>query len=109
MSENGRVVQTIFTPGSHSTSTGFITNGDLVILNNTVPEQYNVVFECQHGKFVLQGYLGSNAHRMWGNLKEGEEVTITYREMFYDSKRAGVNTRTVVYYDFIDAVPRRAR
>lgn len=68
----------------------------------TVEDQYAVVFECQHGKFIIES-LGkdSKACLLWKKLKPGDLTKIRYKEVFQVIPAEG--TRQVVEYEFIDA------
>lgn len=126
LQEQGRVLQTTFLMGS-STSTTTQTprynktiaksgwDDPLGMHNKTIEvpstnsttsvitqDQFAVVFECQHGKFVIES-LGkeSVAHKLWMKLKEGSAVTIRYKEVF--RVVPATNERKLSKYDFIDA------
>jgi hypothetical protein len=82
--------KTIEIPPTHSSSTV------------TVEDQFAVVFECQHGKFIIES-LGreSRAALLWKKLKQGDSVNIRYKEVFRvvpDSRE-----RKLVKIEFIDA------
>lgn len=68
----------------------------------TVEDQFAVVFECQHGKFLIES-LGkeSVAHKLWMKLKQGDPVTIRYKEVY--RVVPANNTRELVKYEFVDA------
>lgn len=97
LTEQGRVDQTVYAPRSHSSGTSVGMDGKVGFVSVSTPEQYAVVFQCEHGKFVLEGT--QNAERMWRSLSEGDSVTIVYREGF----RGDGDERRLVDYDFIDA------
>jgi len=67
-----------------------------------VEDQFAVVFECQHGKFIIED-LGkeSRAGQLWKKLKQGDPVTIKYTEVYRIVP--ATNEKTLVKYDFIDA------
>ncbi len=68
----------------------------------TVEDQFAVVFECQHGKFVIES-LGqeSKAGFLWKKLKQGDSVEIRYNEVFRVVPATG--DRKMVRYEFVDA------
>lgn len=82
--------KTVVVPSTNSTT------------NVTIQDQFAVVFECQHGKFVIES-LGkeSIAHKLWMKLKQGSAVNIRYKEVF--RVVPATNERKLVKYDFIDA------
>ena len=114
--EGARVAQTIYVPESngHGSSTGYqFGEGGGVIISSTsvhVPAKYAVVFECQHGKFIIEGE-DEKYKNLWKKLKDNQTVDVEYKEI-YDIKceYKGDNDRTVlerklVKYDFLDANP----
>ncbi len=87
--------KTVNVPGTSATSTV------------KIEDQFAVVFECQHGKFLIED-LGrdSRAGKLWKKLKQGDEVKIRYKEIFHVIPAE--NKKTVVSYEFIDADPTKA-
>lgn len=70
----------------------------------TVPATYGVIFECEHGKFVIDS--AANGERLWKKLKKGQRVIIHYREMYRVRYKEGREIwRDLCDYDFLDAVP----
>lgn len=69
-----------------------------------VEDQFAIVFECQHGKFLIED-LGreSRAGNLWKKLKQGNEVKIRYKEVYYVVPAD--KTRTLRRYEFVDADP----
>jgi hypothetical protein len=82
--------KTVTVPATNSTSTV------------TIQDQFAVVFECQHGKFLIES-LGkeSRAAQLWKKLKQGNEVKIRYKEVFYVVP--ATSRRELVRYEFVDA------
>lgn len=68
----------------------------------TVTDQFAVVFECQHGKFLIED-LGreSRAGKLWKKLKQGDKVKILYKEVYYVVPAEG--TKELRRFEFIDA------
>lgn len=123
--EDGIVSTTVYTPSSHSTTVGMTalkTGGfgmdyggnmgirlgsGLQISSVTVPEKFSVVFQCTHGKFVVEDKT------VYEKLKnhEGKSVDISYYEMYQTSfkKENGkwnLEKRVLIDYDFVNAVPK---
>lgn len=67
-----------------------------------VEDQFAVVFECQHGKFLIED-LGrdSRAGSLWKKLKQGDKVKIQYKEVYYVVPADG--TKKLHRFEFIDA------
>lgn len=102
MQEPGRVEQAMYFPGGTATGTGVsMTDGSVVVTSADIADRYAIVFSCPHGKFALKPE-GENAKRMFAHLKQGDSVTITYREVTHvrDGKRE------LYKLDFISALPR---
>ena len=90
--EPATVVDLPFVPAGHGSGSGFTSKGSVVFTSVSIPARYAVVFECEHGRFVVQG---ENQRALWSRLKVGQRVTVRYREVFEDGK--------VVDLDFLDA------
>lgn len=104
LTEKGTVSETIYTPSSHGTGMGWSFGGKNgpkpVVTSISVPSKYAIVFECAHGKFVVENEGdGSKAHGLWKRLKKGQEVTIKYREVYVVTE----TERHLKDYDFVDA------
>lgn len=68
-----------------------------------VEERYAVVFQCQHGKFIIQNDQ-KQAKELWNQLKQGQEVTVSYKEEFETTYDDGKPiARKLLKYDFLDA------
>lgn len=80
LSEPGRVVDLPYVPAGHGSGsgTGFSTSGDITFSSSSIdiPARYAIVFECQHGRFVVE-----NQPELWKSLHVGEEVDIHYYEI----------------------------
>lgn len=100
LTEPGMVYDTAFVPKGHGSDTavGFDLDGELTItpVSVTIPARYAIVFQCQHGKFVIDGTKGEE---MYKRLSRGDHVLIRYREVFEVSD--GVTNQ--VDLDFVDA------
>lgn len=100
LTEPAKVLQLCYSPGSHGTGVGLTTGGDIAVVPVTVEPSWAVVFECQHGRFVIEDVgRDSRAHRLWGRLKEGQSVSVRYREVYSVSK----GVKTFSKYRFVDA------
>ncbi len=119
--EEARVVDVVYTPPRHGSGSGigptidFSGNIGISItdVDVEIPPAYAVVFECQHGKFISQG-TDETHKKLWDKLKEGQRVEVTYRELFdsvYEDPdkddKPDLVKRTLVGYDFLDAVPQQ--
>jgi hypothetical protein len=102
LTEQAAVLDVIYQPSQHGggMGVGMSMSGNMVVTSNSVdiPAKYAVVFECQHGKFIIEG-TGEKHKALWQRLKAGQRVTVTYREQW----RVDDKTRTLVKYDFLDA------
>jgi len=67
-----------------------------------VEDQFAIVFECQHGKFLIED-LGrdSRAGNLWKKLKQDDKVKIRYKEIYYVVPADG--TKKLRRFEFIDA------
>lgn len=81
LTESARVVDLLYVPSGHGGGggVGFTTGGNAVFtsVDVDIPARYAIVFQCQHGRFVIE-----NHYALWQKLKIGEDVTITYQEVF---------------------------
>lgn len=70
-----------------------------------VEDQFAIVFECQHGKFLIED-LGkdSRAAKLWKKLKQGDNVKIRYKEIFMVVPAEGTK-RSLGRFEFVDADP----
>lgn len=68
----------------------------------TVQDHFAVVFECQHGKFIIES-LGkeSTAGLLWKKLKQNDPVDIRYKEVYYVVPAD--ESRKLRRFEFIDA------
>ncbi len=119
--ETAVVVDLVYTPSTHETvlepslagrglgiglsgGIGLRIGNGLQITDVEVPPEYAVVFQCQHGKFIVQ-------HKeVYDKLleHEGDTVDVAYQEVYrevYESKdgKDTVLSRTLTMYDFLDA------
>lgn len=100
LSEKAKVLQLCYNPGAHGSGVGITSGGDMAVTSVAVSPSWAIVFECGHGRFVVEDSgQGSRSHELWKRLKEGQEVTVTYHEKYIE--RDG--QRQVVGYKFIDA------
>jgi hypothetical protein len=103
--EDAIVVDTVYTPATHGfgVGVGVAPNGDTVVTPVSVDTSpvYAVVFQCQHGKFIIES--SKEAYRLFQTLKRDQHVDVTYREI-YAIKDDG---RHLIGYDFIAATPKR--
>lgn len=114
LTETATVVDLVYTPRRHGSGdgVGLTTGGDLAFTSTsvTVPERYAVVFQCQHGKFIIENDQ-EQTKALWNRLKEGQEVTVTYREVYRLTYMVKDGQRTPLHrelkdYDFINATPK---
>lgn len=101
--EPATVVDVVYTPSNHGSGLGLdmTGKGGISLVEVDVAEKYAVVFECQHGKFIVQGEKGSNAYKQWTKLKTGQNVIVSYQEK-YEKDDEKVK---LVGYHFLDASP----
>jgi hypothetical protein len=121
--EDAVIVGVVYTPSRHDSQVGLTAiktgptgidyggnlgirvNGGLQISSVEVPEQFAVVFSCQHGQFII------TRKEVYEKLKDhkGRTVDVAYREIYrttYERKKDGekqVVARELVGYDFLDA------
>lgn len=107
LTEPATVVDLVFSPSRHGSGVGptIDLTGEggigIAITSVSIPERYAVVFQCPHGKFIIQS---EKAKELWKRLKVGQEVTVTYKEKYrttYEDEK--VVSRILVKYDFLDA------
>lgn len=87
--EDGVIAETVYTPSRHGSASGMGPTIDMdgnvgVAFTHTtinIPEKYAVVFKCQHGKFIIQG-PDLRHKELWQRFMPGQEVDITYKEIF---------------------------
>jgi hypothetical protein len=122
--EDAKVEDVVFTPSRHGDGSGFGIgptidfDGNLGIafssssVDVNIPEKYAVVFECQHGKFIVQG-TGAKHKELWSRLHEGELVDVSYREVYkrqYIERKGGaleqLGRPILKDYWFLDAQPK---
>ena len=106
------VVTAAFTPFSHGVELMPIydlVSGELSLdlVESSIPKRFSVVFQCQHGQFVIDG---EPVYRAMLPLV-GKEVSIAYREEYRvvykendNGERVAVE-RTLIDYDFLYAKP----
>ena len=98
--EPARVVDLPFVPAGHGFGNGVAVNSDSegnlnvspTFTSIDIPARYAVVFECQHGRFVIEG---DHAQAIWNRFHVGDSVTVHYRTRIDDGKAVGL--------DFLDA------
>jgi len=94
LTEPGVVVDLPYVPSGHGSGMGVSMKGSAVISSVEIPARYAIVFECQHGRFVIEGRPD-----IWERLHVGQAVTIRYAEVF----EVDGESRRVVDLHFIDA------
>ena len=114
--EEARVAQTIYVPESrgHGSSSGwnFGEGGGYTVSSASIhtPAKYAVVFECQHGKFIIEGE-SQRYKTLWEKLKDNQIVDVEYKEVgevkceYKGNNNRNVLERKIVKYDFLDANP----
>ncbi len=105
LTEQVKVVCLVFTPSNHGSGLGISTGGHLSVVSVDIQEKYAVVFECQHGKFIIEHM--PKAKQLFYALKLGQEYTCEYQEIFKvvnkynDGKKVKELERHLVKYDFL--------
>lgn len=109
LNEPATVVDVIFSPSNHGDGVGigFDMSGkggmSVVPVDVDIPAKYAIVFQCKHGKFVIDRNQ-EQAKEMWGRLKRDQRVMITYREKYHSTYKDGkMVSKELVKYDFIHA------
>lgn len=131
--EEAKVITAIHTPSRHDVNLGTkmmddefsiggatdwqgrkgIAVGDVVISHTEVPENFGVLFQCQHGSFTSQG--SDPRHKALYNKFQnwdGKMADVTYQEMYRvtyddpdkDGKKEKIN-KVLIGFDFLDADP----
>ena len=112
MTEPATVTEVAYVPSQHGTGVGPSFGSDssgnstmgIAITSVSISEKYAVVFECQHGKFIVESEKDGDGYKLWQRLKEGQQVTVSYREMYWTKKRNGeIVEKHLVGYDFLNA------
>ena len=118
--EDATVADVVYSPPRHGEDSGtnmtvdFDGNIGISPYHVTVdlPPVYAIVFRCAHGKFISQG-TGQRHKSLWERLKEGEEVTVSYKELYKstyrdidDDGKKDLVERKLSGYDFLDAQPK---
>jgi len=138
--EDAIIIAMIYTPSEHRTKITKTFNDDIVnplvghdingnsgikigsidgeavqVTSTTIPAQYGVVFQCQHGTFTIQGAETWNGKvskykilydKLYGHVHEN--VDVIYQEIYsvkydnVDNKKIEIE-RKLVDLDFIDA------
>src|SRR3989344_829920 len=89
--EDATIMNTLYTPSTHRTELGFgptiNMDGDIEfrpkITSVTTPENFAVIFECQHGGFISQG--SDNRHKLLFERfkrRAGAKVEVSYKELY---------------------------
>ena len=90
LTEAGTVYDTCYIPKGHGSDVAVgntFADGKVGIsvtpIDVTIPARHAVVFQCQHGKFVVDGQRGAE---LYSCLDRGDKVMITYCEVFEVAK-----------------------
>lgn len=107
LTEAATVFDLIYTPANHGSGVSptfdFDGNVGLEFTSIDVKQKYVVIFECQHGKFIIEENQ-DNAERLWKKLKKNQAVTIKYKEIYEVTYEEGKPPRRVLKdFDFLDA------
>jgi hypothetical protein len=98
--ESGIVYDTCYVPSGHGSdiAVGITGNGQVSItpIDLNIPARWAVVFQCEHGKFVIDGARGEHCYQ---RLQRGDKVTIKYCDRFAVSS----GKTNAVGMHFIDA------
>lgn len=93
LTERATVADLPYVPAGHGSGMGLSMKGDLSVSSVDIPARYAVVFECQHGRFVVE------REDLWRRLHVGQAVTIRYRELY----KVDDNGRHLYALDFLGA------
>ena len=115
MTEKATVADLVYSPANSSLELNptFTMHDDglkvgLSLDSVDLPEKYAVVFECQHGKFIIKKDQ-KRTKQLWERLKKGQEVTVKYAEVYKVTEHGTLNgpkqfvKRELAKYDFLDA------
>ncbi len=121
--EDATIVNTAFTPSRHDVGIGIkaydvggisydysgnpgigLGKSGMQISSSTVPEKYAVLFQCQHGRFIIER---KEIYDRFNGL-EGRSVDVAYREVYQvtHEKQDGVDKvidRVLTDFDFLNA------
>lgn len=105
--EPASVVDLVYMPKNHGSDVaiGFTSNGGTSITPVSVdlPERYAVVFQCQHGKFIVESNQ-EKAKALYHRLSRDQKVVVSYREIYGFTKISGTNSpKNFVKFEFVDA------
>jgi hypothetical protein len=112
MTESAVVDDLVFTPENHSMdiipavrveADGNV-RSTIDIMPRDIPERYAIVFECVHGKFIVQSDQ-EKTKALYKKLKKGQKVTVSYFELYETVVRGDkvVTPKHLVKYKFINA------
>ena len=111
--EESTVSETVYATSQHgsSTSVDWLGDGGIRTTRINIPQKYAVVFECQHGKFIIEG-TGKKYESLWKKSIRGKKMKVSYKEIsdivYEDKNGDGVKElveKKIAYYDFLDAEP----
>ena len=97
--EPARVADLPYVPSGHGSGTGIGIGSKGVVPTMTtvdIPARYAIVFECQHGRLVVERHP-----EIWKTLRVGQQVTVRFREVFEVSGES----RHLVDLDFLGVDP----
>ncbi|MDI6820558.1 MAG: hypothetical protein QMD65_00040 [Patescibacteria group bacterium] len=106
--EKGEIVDLIYVPSRHGSGLSPSIDMDgklgLQLTSISVAEKYVVIFRCEkHGTIFIIEKNQRKTKRLWERFKKGQQVTISYREV-YETRRDGEKLeRKLVDLDFLDA------
>lgn len=105
LTEEAAVVDSIYVPAVHGSGMGptisMNENFGLAFLGVTIEPKYAVIFQCQHGKFIIES---RKAKELWQRLKKDQRVVVTFREVYMATyKKNNLLERRLIKYDFVDA------
>lgn len=100
LKEKVRVVALVYNPGVHDSSVGPTINFNggvgIGISSIDVPPYWAVVFECQHGRFIVEDKA------LWKAVYQDSVYTCLYTEIYKtEYKNDVVISRVLVKYDFL--------
>lgn len=107
LTESATVADLIYTPANHGSGVSptfdFDGNIGLEFTSVSVKQKYVVIFQCQHGKFIIEENQ-QNAERLWKKLKKDQVVTVKYKDIYEVTYQDDKPVKRVLKdFDFLDA------
>jgi len=96
LTERVVVTEVVYTPATHGSGVGMSTGGNAVFTSVSTEPVYAVVFQCDHGKFIVK------RRDVWEQCVVGDTLVCHYREQFWVTE----TERKLVDYDFLHVAKR---